>query len=161
MLNERAKSAVISQLAAEDRFEQDKFELKIDFASPNFAQSMQGRLLVFAPAVLDIPRSSAPAFQQVEKRVNPVVLHAALYRKTVRVKLPDGYTVDEAPSALKLDADFAKCDLTFKQEPGVLVMTEELRTEAAVVPPDQFDKVKKFFDTCRGADHQNAVLVKN
>ncbi len=160
ILNERAKSAVISQLTAEDRFEQNKFDLKIAFDSLNYAQSMQGHMLVFSPAVVDIPRFSAPAFLQAEKRVNPVVLRASLYRKTVRIKLPEGFTVDEAPSPVKLESDFASFSLAFKQEPGLLTMTEELRTEAVTLPPDQFEKVKKFFDNCRGADRQNAVLVK-
>jgi uncharacterized protein DUF3857/transglutaminase superfamily protein len=159
-LNDRAKIAAISQLVAEDHFEQNKFDLKISFDSLNYAQSMQGRLLVFSPAVVDIPRYSAPAFLQAEKRVNPVVLRASLYRKTVRIKLPDGFTVDEVPSPMKADSDFARFSLAFKQEPGMLVMTEELRTEAVMLPPDQFEKVKKFFDNCRSADRQNAVLVK-
>lgn len=43
----------------------------------------------------------------------------------------------------------------------MLTMTEELRTEAVTLPPDEFEKVKKFFDNCHGADRQNAVLTKN
>jgi hypothetical protein len=47
------------------------------------------------------------------------------------------------------------------QNQGLLIVTEELRTGAAPLPPDQFQKVMAFFDTCHGADRQNAMLVKN
>jgi hypothetical protein len=110
--------------------------------------------------VLAIPHFVAPPFPKSEKRVSPIVLRAALYRKTVHVKLPAGFTIDEMPSAAKFDSDFGKFSVSFKQEPGLLTMTEELRTEAVTLPPDQFEKVKKFFDNCHGADRQNAVLVK-
>ncbi len=159
-LGDRAKRAVISKIVSEDRFDQNKFDLKIDFDSPGYAQTMQNRLLVFNPAVVGIPRFVAPRFPKEEKRVSPIVLRAALYRKTVRVKLPAGFTVDETPSPAKFETDFGKFSLSFKQEPGLLVMTEELRTEAVTLPPDQFENVKKFFDNCHGADAQNAVLVK-
>jgi transglutaminase-like putative cysteine protease len=159
-LSDRAKGAVISSMVPEDHFDLNKFDLKVAFDSLNYGQSMQDRLLVFNPAVLGIPRFVAPPFPKDEKRVSPIVLRAALYRKTVRVKLPAGFTVDETPSPAKFDSYFAKFSLTFKQEPGLLIMSEELRTEAVTLPPDQFEKVKKFFDNCHGADRQNAVLTK-
>jgi hypothetical protein len=160
-LNENAKGAVISKITPEDHFEQNKFDVKVDFDSNQYAQLMQGRLLVFNPSVVEIPPSIALHFPKDEKRIGPIVLDSSLYRKTVRIKLPEGFTVDEAPVPAKYDSDFAKFSLTFKQEPGMLVVTEELRTEAATLPPDQFAKVKQFFDNCLGADHQNTVLVKN
>jgi hypothetical protein len=160
-LADRAKGAVISKIVPEDHFDQNKFDLKVDFDSPSYGQSMQGRLLVFNPAVVGIPRFVAPPFPKDEKRVSPIVLRAALYRKTVRVKLPAGFTVDETPAGAKFETDFGKFSVSFKQEPGLLTMTEELRTEAVTLPPDEFEKVKKFFDNCHGADRQNAVLIKN
>jgi hypothetical protein len=159
-LADRAKGAIISKIVPEDRFDQNRFDLRVDFDSPAYGQTMQNRLLVFNPAVLGIPRFVAPPFPKDEKRVSPIVLRAALYRKTVRVKLPAGFTVDETPSPANFASDFAKFSLQFKQEPGLLTMTEELRTEAVTLPPEQFEKVKKFFDNCHGADRQNAVLVK-
>ena len=160
-LNENAKGAVISALTPEDHFEQNKFDLKVQFSSPNYAQLMQGRLLVFNPAVVQISNYVAPRFPKEEKRISPIVIRSALYKKTVRFKLPAGFTIDEPPVPVTYDADFAKFSLSFKQEPGMLVMTEELRTEPKILPADQFEKVKKFFDNCHGADLQNAVLVKN
>ena len=160
-VNATAKGAVISKLTPEDHFEQNKFDVKIDFDSNNYAQMMQGRLLVFNPLVVELPVSISPMFPKDEKRVGPVVLSSGLYRKTVHIKLPEGFSVDEAPVPVKLDTDFGTFSLSFKQELGMMVVTEELRTEAATIPPEQFGKVKKFFDDCRGADRQNAVLVKN
>jgi hypothetical protein len=159
-LNDRAKGAVISKISPEDHFDQNKFDLRVDFVSPNYGQNMQNRLLVFNPAVVAVPRSVAPLFPRDEKRVSPVVLRAALYRKIVHVKLPAGFTVDETPAAAKFESDFATFSVAFKEAPGLLIMTEELRTQAVILPSDQFEKVKRFFDNCHGADRQNAVLVK-
>jgi hypothetical protein len=160
-LNDHAKGALISKLAADDHFEQNRFDLRIDFESKDYAQLMQGRLLVFNPAVVALLRSVAPEFPKHEQRVGPVVLRAALYRKTVHLKLPPGFAIDEAPVPATMQSAFAKFTLTFKQDPGMLTMIEELRTEAATLPPDQFETVKTFFDNCHGADRQNVVLAKN
>jgi len=160
-LSDHAKGALISKITPEDHFEQNKFDLKVDFDSPNYGQPMQSRLLVFNPAVVEIPPSIAPFFPKDEKRIGPIVLRSALYRKTVHVKLPPGFTLDDVPAAAKFGSDFAKFTLTFKPEPDVLTMTEELRTEPSTIPAEQFEQVKKFFDNCHGADRQNAVLVKN
>jgi hypothetical protein len=156
-----AKGAVISKIAPEDHFEQNKFNLKVDFDSPDYGQLMQQRMLIFNPSIVEIPESISPHFPKDEKRVGPIVLDATLYRKTVRLKLPAGFSFDDAPAAATYNSDFAKFSLTFKQEPGMLTVTEELRTEAVTLPPDQFAVVKKFFDNCRGADRQKIVLVKD
>jgi hypothetical protein len=89
------------------------------------------------------------------------VQRAALYRKTVRVKLPDGFSFDDPPVPVNYDSEFAKFSLTFKQEPGILTMTEELRMDAKFFPANQLEAIKKFFDQCHGADRQDVVLVKN
>lgn len=161
IVNQTAKGALISKITPEDHFDQNKFDLKVEFDSNDYAQLMQGRLLVFKPSLVELPNSISPAFRKEEKRAGPIVLSAALYRKTVRLKLPAGFSVDEAPVPAKYDSEFAKFSLSFKQEADTLLVTEELRTEPATLSPDQFATVKKFFDNCRGADRQEIVLVKN
>jgi hypothetical protein len=158
LLSERAKGVTIDKLDTEDLFERNQFRLKIDFTSQGYAQLMQQRLLVFTPSVV---MPSAPIFSQNAKRTEPIVLRAAVYRKQVRIKLPEGFSVDEMPEPRKSEAEFASFSLTFRQEPSQLVMQEELRTEAVTLPAEQYSVVKKFFDTFGTADNQNAVLVKN
>jgi len=97
----------ISKITPEDHFEQNKFDLSVDFSSPHYGQAMQGHLLVFNPAVVEIPPSIAPVFPKDEKRAGPIVLRATLYRKIVHVKLPAGFTVDESPSPVKLESALA------------------------------------------------------
>jgi hypothetical protein len=160
LLSTSVKNPAISKLTSEDRFAQNQFELNYDFDSRDYGQSMQGRLLVFSPSVVEIPRSVVPAFPKSEKRINPIVLRAVSYRKTVHLKYPAEYALDEAPSPVKLENEFAKFSLTYKPEAGVITVTEELRVDAVSIPATQFETVKQFFDDCRGADRQNAVLAK-
>jgi hypothetical protein len=84
-----------------------------------------------------------------------------VYRKTVSVKLPEGFTVDEMPSPFHEESDFGKFRIAYRQEAGQLIVEEELRTEAVTLPASDYAKVKKFFDNVYGANSQNAVLVKN
>jgi hypothetical protein len=157
-INERAKGAAISKLETEDKFDDNKFQYKMDFDSHSYAQLMQNRLLVFAPTVV---RSSAPEFTQNAGRSEPILLRAGVYRKHVRINLPAGFTIDEMPEPFKAESEFAKLSMTFKSEAGQIVMEEEIRTEAVTLTPDQFAKVKKFFDDFHGADNQKTVLAKN
>ena len=82
---------MISKITPQDFFEQNKFDLTLDFDSGDYAQLMQDRLLVFNPSVVELPSSIAPAFPKDEKRVGPSRLGCRAHiAKTVRVKLPAG-----------------------------------------------------------------------
>ncbi len=157
LINQRAKGAIISKLETEDRFDDNNFQYKLDFDSHSYAQVMQ-RLLVFAPS---IAMAAAPEFAQNAERSEPILLRARIYREHVRIQLPPGFAIDEMPEPFKAESEFAKASMTFKSEAGQLLMEEDLRTEAVTLSPDQFTKVKKFFDNFHGADNQKAVLVKN
>jgi transglutaminase-like putative cysteine protease len=150
------KAASISNLDVQDAFDENAFRVKLNFNSQGYGQLMQQRLLVFSPAILEPP---GPNFSH-GKRAQPIVLRAAVYRKHARMKLPSGFTVDELPEAVKMDSDFARFSLTFRQEADELIVEEELTVEGVTLPAQQYSEVKKFFDRFEGADQQRAVLVK-
>lgn len=64
------------------------------------------------------------------------------------------------PSPLSAEASFATFKVAYRQDPGQLVMDEDLRTEAITLPAADYAKAKKFFDEVFGADGQSVVLVK-
>jgi Domain of Unknown Function with PDB structure (DUF3857)/Transglutaminase-like superfamily len=152
------KAASISKLDVEDSPDEDAFRLKLDFASQRYGQLMQQRLLVFSPAILEPP---GPNFARASSRTAPIILRAAVYRKHARVRLPAGFTIDEMPAAVKMETDFGRFALTFRQEGDELMLEEELVTKGVTLPAEKYPEVKKFFDRFDGADQQQAVLVKN
>lgn len=152
------KAAAVSKIDAQDTFELNQFTTNLDFNSISYGQLMQGRLLVFNPSIV---RPAVQHYPAEPNRDQPVVLNAHLYRKQVTVKLPEGFTLDEMPTPFHEEQPFAKFSIAFKQEPGQIIVTEELRTEAMTLPASDYAKVKKFFDSVYGANSQNAVLVRN
>jgi hypothetical protein len=64
---------------------------------------MQGRLLVFKPAVVSRRESLALT---AATRKHPLVLRANAYSETVRFQLPSGFTVDELPEPVKMQTSF-------------------------------------------------------
>ena len=150
-------NATVNKVEAQDAFDEDAFTSRVDFQSQGYGQLMQGRLLVFHPSVTE---PSANHFTPAKERRFPVVLNARVYRKQVTVTLPDGFTVDELPSPYQAQTAFAKFNIAFRQQPGKLIVEEELQTEAVTVPASDYAKVKQFFDNVYGANNQSAVLVK-
>lgn len=157
-LSRTVKSASISNLEIQDAFEQNAFQVKLDFASQRYGQLMQQRLLVFSPSVLEPP---GPNLSHSSKRTAPIILRGGVYRKHVRLKLPPGFKIDEMPDAAHLQEDFARFSISFRQEGDELMVEEELTTEPVTLPAEDYRRVKKFFDQFDGADQQRAVLVKN
>ena len=153
-----AKTASVGKIEAHDVFEQNTFSTTLDFESAGYAQLMQNKMLVFNAGVVE-PRMRR--FPLEKERNEPIVLNGRVYRKQVSIKLPDGFKIDELPSPFESETPFAKFTVAYRQEPGELVMEEELRTESVTLPAADYTKVKKFFDNAAGADNQSAVLIKN
>jgi hypothetical protein len=152
-----APSAYVLKSEPNDDAREGKFALDVEFKSPNYAQLMRGRLMIFKPAVVS-RRSSL--FLLEPKRKHPVVLDSEAYNETVRIKLPEGFDVDEMPEAAKIDQPFgnyaAKCEV----KEGYLLFNRSLTLKAGIIPVEQYASVRGFFELIRSVEQTPVVLVK-
>jgi hypothetical protein len=153
-----APEVTLTNFTAADRFEDNTFNLKLDFTSHRYPQLMRQRLLVFSPSVV---APAVPKLPIETHRADPLVLRATLYRKHVTSKLPAGFTVDDMPEAAHATSAFGEYSVKFAQQGGALVMDEELRIQPVTLPAEHYGDCKKFIDRFLGADGQQPVLVKN
>lgn len=157
-LSESVKQVNLMEWNVNDAFQSERLSLKIAFQSANYAQLMQGRMLIFRPGIVE--RWNGIRIQ-TGARSTPVTLDSECYHKQVRVKLPAGFTVDEMPDAADLTAPFGKFTSTYKVENGELLFTEQLDVSAATIPANRYGEVKDFFEHVAGAEQAPLVLIKN
>ncbi len=152
-----ATGAKVIKVEPSDNNVEGKFGLDVEFTVPNYAQSMRGKLLVFKPAVV-FRREQVVLIGP--KRKYPVVLKSEAYSETVRVKLPEGFEVDEIPDATRLDAPFGKYSASWEVKEGYLIFTRSCVIQATTIPAEQYLLVRVFFDRMRGAELAPVVLAK-
>jgi hypothetical protein len=156
-ITQTAPSANVLKSEPNDDARGGKFALEVEFKSPNYAQLMRGKLMVFKPAVVS-RRSSV--FLTEAKRKNPVVLDSESYDETVRIKLPEGFDVDEMPDAVDVNQPFgnyaAKCEV----KDGQLIFRRSLALKAGTIPVEQYASVRGFFERIRAVEQTPVVLVK-
>jgi hypothetical protein len=137
-----ATGAKVSRIDPKDNNEVGRFDLDVDFTAFNYAQLMQNRLLVFKPAIV----SRRDSLQLTElTRKQPIVLDARNFKETIRIKLPEGFEVDELPDALKLDTSFGTYNTSYLVKDGQLVFTRNLTQLSAKIPVAQYQSVRSFF----------------
>jgi hypothetical protein len=134
-----------------------RFDLQLEFRAARYAQLMQGRLLIFRPAVL--LRRDRAVFTEA-KRQNPVVLHGEAFQETVRVKLPAGFKIDEMPEGGHLDTPFGSFTCSYAAKGEDLTFARKLEIKAGVIPVEQYGALKAFFEQVAGAEQAPVVLVK-
>lgn len=152
-----ATEAKVSKVEPDCAKDGTQFSLGIEFQAPRYAQMLQGRLMMFKPAVL--ARTTQYPFAS-DKRKQPVVLDSESYSETVRVTLPDGFAVDEMPDSGSLDAAFGTYHVSYKVDNGTLLFTRSLEVKAAIVPAADYSKVRDFFGRVAGSEQSPVVLVK-
>jgi hypothetical protein len=152
-----ATGAKVSKVEPVDNTADASFALAVEFNDPAYAQLMQGRLLVFKPAIVSRRES---LFLTEKSRTAPVVLESHAYTETVRVKLPAGFDVDELPDALKLDAPFGAYATTYAVKDDQLTFTRTLTLRATTIPANQYATVRTFFERIRAAEQSPVVLTK-
>jgi hypothetical protein len=152
-----ASGAKVSKVDPLDSNSDGRFALDVEFTASAYAQLMQDRLLVFKPAIVSrldwLPLTGAA-------RKNPVVLNSHAYTETVRVKLPEGFNVDELPDPVKLEASFGSYASTYEVKDGHLVFTRSLTQRAATIPADQYAAVRTFFERIRAGEQAPVVLAR-
>jgi Domain of Unknown Function with PDB structure (DUF3857)/Transglutaminase-like superfamily len=156
-ITQTAPSANVLKSEPNDDARGGKFALDVEFKSPNYAQLMRGKLMVFKPAV--VSRRSSIILTEA-KRKHPVVLDSEAYDETVRIKLPEGFDVDEMPDAVEVNQPFgnyaAKCEV----KDGHLIFRRSLALKAGTIPVEQYASVRGFFERIRAVEQTPVVLVK-
>jgi hypothetical protein len=156
-VTQTAPSANVVKTEPSDDSRGGKFALDVEFKSPNYAQLMRGKLMVFKPAV--VSRRSEVLLTEA-KRKYPVVLESETYNETVKIKLPDGFDVDEMPDAAEVNQPFgnyaAKCEV----KEGYLIFRRSLALKAGMIPVEQYPSVRSFFERIRTVEQTPVVLVK-
>ncbi len=152
-----AAGAKTSKISPSDDHEQGKFDLEIEFTADSYAQLMQQRLMVFRPAI--IGRLDRLSFGD-GARLNPYNIDASAYSERVRIKLPEGFEIDEMPESLTLESDFGFYNVNYEVDGGHLIFTRSLKLKRTTVPAAEYGSVRSFFGKVHGAEQAPVVLLK-
>jgi hypothetical protein len=156
-LTSGATSARLNKMEPSDNSADGRFDLNVEFSASRYGQLMQGRLLVFKPAVVSRREDLALT---AAKRKHPVVLHANAYSETVRVQLPAGFTVDEVPDAVKIETPFGSYVTSYEVKNSELVFKRRLSQQATTIAAADYEVVRKFFESIRAAENSPVVLAR-
>ena len=159
-----ATGARVSKIQPSDEQAEGRFTLDVEFVVPLYAQPT-GRLLLFRPAIVSRRET---VFLTEKTRKHPIVLESESELETARIKLPDGFVVDELPDAVEFKLiDPAKSDtpcgvyaVTYEAKDGHLLCTRKLVLRATTLPVEQYEAAQKFFEGIRSAELARAVLIK-
>lgn len=156
-LGSRVNGGSMLKVSPTDNRLDNRFDLDLEFSAPLYAQIMQGRLMMFKPAMV----GRLDQFVQVEgKRQTPVLIDPSAYSETIRVKLPAGFVVDEMPDPDKIETPFGKYSSTFEIAGGHLIFTRTLELNRSIVAAANYDEVGRFFGVVRNAETVPVVLIR-
>ena len=152
-----ATGVLVSKIEPVDERSEGRFSLGVELRAPSYGQLMQGRLLVFRPAI--VSRRESLSLTDAARK-HPVVLTPNAYAETTKIKLPAGFEVDEMPDAVKLETAFGNYSTSYVVQDGHLMFTRRLVVRAATIPVADYSKVRSFFERIRAAEGSPVVLVR-
>lgn len=156
-LTSRIPGSTLTKAVPNDRRAENRFDLDLEFSAGGYAQIMQGRLMMFKPAMV----GRLDQFMPVDgKRHTPMVIDASSYAETINIKLPAGFTVDEIPDGGKVESDFGVYTSKYEVTGDMLHFTRSLVLKRALVPAKDYDAVGKFFGVVRNSEASPVVLVR-
>lgn len=153
-----ASGAKALKVAPTDDHQQGTFDLKVEFSAPSYGQVMQDKLMVFKPAI--IGRLDRFALSNSEKRLNPFMIDSTSYSESVKIKLPEGFVVDEMPEPASMQTPFGTYSVKYRVNGDVLHFDRALTLNRAEIPADKFQSVMDFFGRVHAAEQSPVVLVR-
>ncbi len=156
-LTRGATGAKATKIETRDNQDSGNFNLDVEFSALAYAQIMQGKLMVFKPAM--VSRTDRISFTE-GKRYHPFMVDSSTYSESVRIKLPDGFVVDEMPDATSLETTFGKYSANYVVNGGYLTFTRSMKLNRSTIPAGKYDLVRNFFGSVRAAEQAPVVLMR-
>lgn len=156
-LTRGATGAKLIKLSSEDKHAEASFNLNIEFSAKSYGQLMQGRLLVFKPAIVN----RADSIYLTEKnRTHPIVFDSDSFEETATFDLPTGFIIDEMPEAVNLETAFGKYSSKYEVKNGKLLYSRSLMTTRTTLPVDKYPSVRDFYTKILSSEQAPVVLLK-
>ncbi|HYA15989.1 MAG TPA: DUF3857 domain-containing protein [Bryobacteraceae bacterium] len=156
-LNLSVGNTALNGISTESASGDNHLVVNLDVTADRFGQNMQGKLLILRPGVLT---SGGEYYFSRDRRTTPVKLLADLRQDTIRIRLPDGYKPDEMPRPAKIDGPYGSLEASWQVKDGELVMTQKMQVKPGLVPVEQYEAVRQFFERVGGAAAAPVVLAK-
>lgn len=134
----------------------DSVQVDYQLSAASFANRLN-RLLVIRPVLLRTQQF--PLFTRTE-RASPVLFDMKSVREDiVRIRLPQGFRVDEIPANAEIKSGFGEFHLTYQVSGDVITVHRRLAITSQLVAASEYAEVKNFFDKVSVASQTSVVLV--
>lgn len=117
-----------------------------------------GTLLLVRPRVLS---SDAIALADESRKFPIEFASTGEWRDAFDVKIPAGYTVDDLPDPVNVDAGFASYHSDVKADGDVLHYSREYIVKKLELGPDKYQDLRKFESQIYTDENRSAVLKPN
>jgi hypothetical protein len=154
-VNAEIPRAELGGVAAEDG--EREFAVTSSLRAPGYAQIIQGRLaLVRCPTRL---AALLPALGQAQRRT-PVALEARSLAEQFVLALGPGLAIDELPAAISSEGAYGSCTVKVRRDGSRVVIEREITTRRVIVPPADYEAVRRFVEAARAVDGATIVLAR-
>jgi hypothetical protein len=154
--------AIVRLLGTQGWESQGDLTARFDIQIPAFASVAGKRLL--APAFL-FTHKQKDAFTHGERKYPLYFSYAFSEMDTLKVNIPEGFTLESAPAMQQARTDYAAYQSASQTQGQLLVSNRVLYFNAIFLKPEEYPQVKAFFSKVQESDEQQAVLkpggVKN
>jgi hypothetical protein len=147
----------IKNVATQTAPEENRLSVNLELNAVRFGQDMQGRLFIVRPGML--ASGGQYAFRS-RQRTTPVELEGQRRHETIRIKLPQGFKVDEMPAPAMIEASYGSLNVKWAVRDGEAVMDQTLEIRPTVIPVSEYAGVRDFFDKVAGAQDAPIVLIR-
>lgn len=154
---ESLKSAYVSGLERLDDPAGNKCGVKWTVAKAGYLQFLPGGAAI-AP-LLVFERSGLPLLTQAQRKY-PVKWPAVALDDTIELALPEGFGVEEAPTALEFSSEYGRYLRTVENTEGKITMRRQITLHPQLIPVADYAKVKKFLADVTKADRAALMLKR-
>jgi len=134
-------------------------DLDLHFSATGFAHPA-GPLLLLRPRILGSHAHVVPDVMEGKPRSYPIELgHPGTWRDSFDIDLPQGYAVDETPTPVRIDLDFASYRSTVSAQGNLLHYESEYVVRKVEIPPAQAAAFRQF-ETAILTDEKGTIVLK-
>ena len=154
-LSEGVRGVALASVESADDLEGGRFNLTANYTASGFVQRLRGGL---GTVRLELPRREEVPRLPDGKRQAPVELKDVMTDDTVELELPPSVKVDELPNRVVLKTPFGDYENTFEDKGSLVVSHRVFRLDRAVVPAEQYPRLRQFLAAVASADRAALVL---